>query len=197
MLLKTISSQKETVCMNTITVEGHYEFSKAEQLPGESIDSYQIRLRHMAEGCKFQIKGQVIVYPDDETKGTVDAKLDYTDTMIRDRVVFGTTETSARKRLFREKEVTLGRAVETIRTLERAEEELKKMGHDCEVYAVRKKPKTKFEKKEEKIGDYDSVQNLIKCNFCGKSHNLEKQICMSSMGEEMYSMWEVQPFPHV
>ena len=63
--------------------------------------------------------------------------MDYTDTMIRDRIVFGTTEHSARKHLFREKGVTLPGAVETIRT---SEQELTKMGHELEsaVHLVRK-----------------------------------------------------------
>lgn len=155
-----------------------YEFSKAEQLPGESIDTFQIRLRHMAEGCKFQIKAPVPIDPNDDTKGTVEAKLDYTDTMIRDRIVFGTTETSARKRLFREKEVTLGRAVETIRTSERAEEELKKMGHESEVHAVRRKPKPKYESREQnKPTKEHYVPNVIKCKFCLKTHKRNKFAC--------------------
>ena len=61
-----------------------------------------------------------------------------TDIMIRDRIVFGMTDSSARKRLFIEKQVTLKQAVQTIQTSERADDEFKRMGHEGEVISLKK-----------------------------------------------------------
>ena len=60
-----------------------YIFHTADHQPNETVDQYVIRLRQLAEKCKFtQLETE----------------------MIRDRLVLGTKDKAARARLFREKE---------------------------------------------------------------------------------------------
>ena len=66
--------------------------------PGETIDEYAVRLRQIAESCEF---------------GTLK------DSLIRDRIVIGTTDEGGRERLLRERPVpNLEKAIESLRTFE-------------------------------------------------------------------------------
>ena len=68
------------------------------QKPGEIVDEYVVRLRQMAESCEF-----------DTLK----------DTLIRDRIVIGTTDEGGRERLFRERPVpNLEKAIESLRAFD-------------------------------------------------------------------------------
>ena len=57
-----------------------FVFNSAVQKPGETINEYVVRLRQMAESCEF---------------GTLK------DSLIRDRIVIGTTDEGGRERLFK------------------------------------------------------------------------------------------------
>ena len=70
-----------------------YIFHSAEQQPNETVDQYLLRLRRLAEPCKF-----VALH----------------DEMLRDRLVLGARDKAARARLFREKECSLAKAVESL-----------------------------------------------------------------------------------
>ena len=75
-----------------------FAFNSAEQKPGETIDEYVVRLRQMAESCEF---------------GTLK------DSLIRDRIVIGTTDEGGRERLLRERPVpNLEKAIESLRAFE-------------------------------------------------------------------------------
>ena len=75
-----------------------FVFNSAVQKPGETIDEYVVRLRQMADSCEF---------------GTLK------DSLIRDRIVIGTTDEGDRERLFRERPVpTLEKAIESLRAFE-------------------------------------------------------------------------------
>ena len=75
-----------------------FAFNSAVQKPGETIDEYVVCLRHMAESCEF---------------GTLK------DSLIRDRIVIGTTDDGGRERLLRERPVpNLEKAIESLRAFE-------------------------------------------------------------------------------
>ena len=75
-----------------------FVFNSAVQKPGETIDEYVVRLRQMADSCEF---------------GTLK------DSLIRDRIVIGTTDEGGRERLLRERLVpNLEKATESLRAFE-------------------------------------------------------------------------------
>ena len=83
-----------------------YVFHTTEQQPHETIDQFLIKLRRLAESCQFGL---------------------LEDEMVRDRLVLGCKDTSARTRLFREKDCDLKKAIESLRISETTSEQLRKM----------------------------------------------------------------------
>ena len=83
-----------------------YIFHNTEQQVHETIDQFLIKLRQLAEPCNF---------------GTLE------DEMVRDRPVLGCRDSAARTRLFREKDCTLKKAIESLRISETTSEQLKKI----------------------------------------------------------------------
>ena len=75
-----------------------YKFNSADQKMEETIDAYVIRLRQLANSCEFE---------------------DLKDSLVRDRLVMGTTDIPARDRLLRERPVpNLLRCIESLRACE-------------------------------------------------------------------------------
>ena len=74
----------------TNVVYERYVFGTTNQGTNETVDQYVTRLRHLANSCKFEA---------------------LLDDFIRDRLVLGTNDNSARARIFREKELTLDAAI--------------------------------------------------------------------------------------
>ncbi|XP_048584107.1 uncharacterized protein LOC116603135 [Nematostella vectensis] len=75
-----------------------FVFNSATQKPSESVDEYVVRLRHLAKSCEFG---------------------DLKDSLIRDRIVIGTTDEGGRERLLRERPVpSLDKVVESLRAAE-------------------------------------------------------------------------------
>ena len=75
-----------------------FVFNSAVQKAGETIDEYVVRLRQLAESCEFG---------------------DLKDSLIRDRIVIGTTDEGGRERLLRERPVpNLNKVVESLRAFE-------------------------------------------------------------------------------
>ena len=73
-------------------------FNSAVQKPGETIDEYVVRFRHMADSCEFGM---------------------LKDSLIRDRIVIGTTDEGCRERSLRERPVpNLEKAIESLRAFE-------------------------------------------------------------------------------
>ena len=87
----------------------HYEryiFHNTEQQVHETIDQFVIKLRQLAEPCKF---------------GALE------DEMVRDRLLLGYKDSAARTRLFREKDCNLKKSIESLRISEATSEQLKKI----------------------------------------------------------------------
>ena len=131
-----------------------YKFNSASQQATDTVDSYLVRLRQLAGSCDL---------------GTLK------DSLIRDRLVIGTTDTSTRDRLLRERPVPdLARCAESLRASELSREmEGRPDSHGAtSVEFVKnnvRKPQGKgkwtpsFQKSAKKGG---------KCGYCGySSHN--------------------------
>ena len=82
-----------------------YIFNTTEQKQ-ENVDEYVCKLRELARSCDF---------------GAM------TDQMVRDRIVLGTRDNSVRKRLLREPDLTLDRAITLCRTSERTATQIQKI----------------------------------------------------------------------
>lgn len=144
--------EKHFTPKRNILYERH-EFFKADQLTSETIDQYVVRLRQLADPCSFKVK----VGEDEHS---------YENDMIRDRLVFGALDKGARRRVFREKDMTLDNAIEILRLSEITKEQLSRMGmtdndNTSEVNAVRKL----------------TTQSKKKCKFCLYEHVLKKTLC--------------------
>jgi len=63
-----------------------YVFYTATQEPGEGIDSFVNRLRRLASSCAFSVPADIRTYE---------------DSMVRDRLILGSLDESARTRVFR------------------------------------------------------------------------------------------------
>ena len=77
-----------------------YLFNKREQEPGESIDQYCAALMRLSEYCGFAT---------------------LRDSLIRDRLILGIKNDRVRKKLLEEKNLTLDKALDILRTTELAE----------------------------------------------------------------------------
>ena len=75
-----------------------FVFNSATQKPSETVDEYVVRLRQLANSCEFG---------------------DLKDSLIRDRIVIGTSDENGRERLLRERPVpNLDKVVESLRAAE-------------------------------------------------------------------------------
>ncbi|KAJ8019834.1 hypothetical protein HOLleu_41588 [Holothuria leucospilota] len=85
-----------------------HNFFRSEQKQGESVDQYFVRLKHLAEQCKF---------------GNME------DEMLRDKLVIGCSDSAAKARIFRLKETdaTLRKTLENLRISEATTQQLKSM----------------------------------------------------------------------
>ena len=146
------------------TIFERYLFNTATQNEGEKIDSYLARLRKLAATCEY---GQLC------------------DELVRDRLVIGITDNSVRRRLLREKNLTLDSAMDMIRAAESSTDQLKKIDGEVELplHAVKKKARKKKINTEAKLNSKlkqeDSNQedeqdteddSGNECSYCGRSH---------------------------
>ena len=144
-----------------------YKFNSASQQATDTVDSYLVRLRQLAGSCDF---------------GTLK------DSLIRDRLVIGTTDTSTRDRLLRERPVPdLARCAESLRASELSRTHKREMEGRPDSHGATsvefvknnvRKPQGKgkwtpsFQKSTKKGG---------KCGYCGySSHNRSECLARSA-----------------
>ena len=97
-LAKIVQELKKHFIPQRNVLYERFVFNSTVQKPGETIDEYVVRLRQMADSCDF---------------GTLK------DSLIRDRIVIGTTDEGGRERLLRERPVpNLEKAIESLRAFE-------------------------------------------------------------------------------
>ena len=152
-----------------------YMFHTANQQQNETVDQFVVRLRKLAEPCKFQA---------------------LQDEMIRDRLVLGCKDKQAQARLFREQDPVcdLKRAIAALEISEAAQQLLKVVKGEENVHFAHKKTNDRknaggrqnqkqpqsqskpWNEKNKGQGKYTHYQNRSgRCTFCGYTH--EKRKC--------------------
>ena len=127
------------------TVFERYRFWEYKQQEGETIDQFITELKTRARSFEFGVQH---------------------DSMIRDRIVFGVSDTRLKERLLRESsDLTLEKAVSLCRTAKASKNQLKEL-HSSEtkpVHGVKSKSKLKSWKKPRQ-------QQAFNCKKCGTKH---------------------------
>jgi len=130
-----------------------YKFNTTVQLQ-ETIDEYVVRMRQLAESCEF---GQL------------------TDSLIRDRLVIGTTDTACRDRLLRERPVPdLNRVIESLRASEVSKSHRLQLNQSTEaVNHVKSRKKSLQKPTGTRPGGRKEPRpdSSRKCKWCGKSNH--------------------------
>jgi len=134
-------------------------FNTAAQELGEMIDAYVTRLRHLASSCKFVAGADC---------------LSYENSMIRDRLILGTSDTAAGARAFRERYTDLDKTVATLRSSELASKQLRVIGqHSADMKLVHFTSSKESKAKTGKVVTStmkDRPLTKSSCKYCGKQH---------------------------
>ena len=125
-----------------------YVFNKSDQKTDESVEDYIGALRTLASTCNFC----------DCLK----------DSLLRDRIVLGIKDSSTRKRLLQEGDLSLKTCVDMCLAAEVTSQQLKSLkledettSEACSVSARDRKP----------------YRSKAMCKFCGQMHILKKELC--------------------
>ena len=162
---KVVMAKLEAHCIGKVneTFE-RYVFNKRDKLQGESIDSYVAELKTLAKTCNFCNCLR--------------------DSLIRDRVVLGIKNEQTTKKLLRMRDLTLSKCIDTCRSEEITEMQMKSMSETSNDYANKIKAQRRQQYKEsESDGSEDDerktkqVEKKISCKFCGFEHFPDKQKC--------------------
>ena len=124
----------------------------------ENTDQYLNRLRKLASTCAY---GALC------------------DELIRDRLVIGIKSHEVRKRLLREKALTLNTALDIIRAAETASDQLKKIDGEIEtsVHAVKYKGKNPdFTRRVETVNNVNFVKRTTTCASIGLMEKNEASV---------------------
>ena len=136
------------------TIYERYMFFSRNQESGESIDKYVTVLKNMAENCEFA-----------ELK----------ESLVRDRIVYGVSDSNVKERLLRVPDLSLKKALEVARAAEVTQSQLKQMDNLHNVHSISKK-KTRTGKSQERKSTA-AAEVLIDCKFCGRKHVKDKSKC--------------------
>ena len=132
-----------------------YVFNKRDQGNDETIDAYVVALTELVKTCNF-----------------CDC---LRQSLIRDRLVLGIKDQHTRKVLLQKKDLTLSTAIDICRSAEATTSQLKELGEDPTVHAIRRKPREK--NTERRRASRPTGTNMIRCKFCGKTHIRRKEEC--------------------
>ena len=141
----------------------------------ELVEAFLTRLRTQAAKCDFRIQCRPA------TNNEAATYHDLTDIFLRDRLVVGWSDVDVRRRLMRERELTLENAIDIIKATETANRQIKmliqeqKNGHQSvSVNAIKKKlNRQNFQnfRKPQKPSEPQNVKGQKKlCMYCGKRH---------------------------
>lgn len=136
-----------------------YVFGCCKQDEGESIDSFVTRLREKAASCEYGV---------------------LRDELIRDKIVLGIANESTRRRLLREKNLTLSDALDMCRAAELTDIRIRTMESERpqtdSVNAAARQPfKRSTPVTEKHTGP--TADGPATCKFCGTSHGWGKDRC--------------------
>lgn len=173
--------QKHFIPQRNVLYE-RFMFNSASQKSSESIDEYVLRLRQLSESCEFG---------------------DLKDSLIRDRIVIGTSDEGGRERLLRERPVPdLDKVIQSLRAAEISRTHKQAITGKMEAAAVdftnkfknrstssKKKPvyrrnlqiqetpKLKHTGRRDQSSNKMSSSSSSKCKWCGKDDNHFKKNC--------------------
>ena len=134
-----------------ISYERFKFFSRAQE-SGETIDQYVTVLRKLSETCEFST---------------------LKNSLIKDRIVLGITDTKTRERLLRISDLTLEKAIDVVRSAEATERQLKDLANDSSVHGIGKeKKKAPFRKTPPANEDKhpSNSSKVFNCKHCGTIH---------------------------
>ena len=144
-----------------------YKFNRRMQEAGESYDQYKTALRKLAEGCDFRT-----ITPEE---------------ILRDRLIFGISDTKVRERLLREKNLSLAKTDEICRASESMLAQMRIVGGTSEakvpeVNRIKDQerspaPRTKknFRRKQTQQGHSQGQRK--ECGNCGYQHPANRELC--------------------
>ena len=98
------------------------------------------------------------------------------NSVIKDRIVLGISDTKTRERLLRILDLTLEKAIDVIRSADATEIQLRDMANDPTVHGivVAKKKKTPFRKTPSANDDSPSSSKIFNCRNCGTRHGVRE-----------------------
>lgn len=149
-------------------VERHV-FRKCKQNENESIDSYVTRLKNLAKTCDF---------------GTM------LNDAIRDQVIDMCYSTKLRRRLLREKDLTLEKVQDIARASEAADQHSAQFE---EVHINRVQVKRDFNAARHQRHDYHSKRKDIECHRCGRTGHIARE-CTVAMDKTCHKCGKMGHF---
>ena len=93
------------------------------------------------------------------------------NSVIKDRIVLGISDTNTRERLLRISDLTLEKAIDVVRSTDATEIQLRDMANDPAVHGKKKK-KTPFRKTRSANEDSPSSSKIFNCRNCGTRHSV-------------------------
>ncbi|KAK7918719.1 hypothetical protein WMY93_010003 [Mugilogobius chulae] len=135
-----------------------FVFGNCKQDESEPIDSFVTRLREKAASCEY---GEL------------------REELIRDRLVLGISDESVRRRLLREKDLTLTSAIDICRAAEMTDIKLKLMTQDRQlesVHATNRRQQRPLQRTDRS----QDTQRVVKdnaCKYCGGAHQRGRDAC--------------------
>ena len=133
-----------------------YVFNRRDQESNEPVDAYVTALRKLAKTCNY---------------GSL------TDSLIRDRMVVGINDNSARKKLLQTSKLTLGQCIDICRSSQTSARQLKEMNQEDVSFLKDDRNKT-GDKKKPKGPEKSQNESLErKCKFCSRYHPFNKKNC--------------------
>ena len=132
------------------TVFERYKFWECKQQEGESIDQFITELKTRAKSCEFGAQQ---------------------DSLIRDRIVFGVSDTRLKERLLRESsDLTLEKAASLCRAAEASAKQLKEVQTSEKVPVHAVKPRNKPTKPAPATSKTSRPLQQFNCKNCGTKH---------------------------
>lgn len=129
-----------------------YRFNCRSQEPGETYDQYRTALRKLGESCNFQA-----ITPDE---------------ILRDRLVFGISDSKVRERLLRESNLTLAKTDEICRAAA-------SMSMQMKVFEQNSTPSIHAVKPDREQAKTSEASKLVyrECWNCGYRHEHKREAC--------------------
>lgn len=160
-----------------------HSFYSVYQDEGEPVEDFVNRVMDLASKCGFRF----MCTP--ATDNTAAVYHDMTSEFVRDRLIVGLCDEGTRARLMREKNLTLGRAVDLAKTSEAATEQLKQTARNSKsVHAMSTQSKGPQMNDQKSTYSTNKMPNRTKqnssemvktqkCKYCGGLHNRGASNC--------------------